>query len=56
MKLLRILICVVIFIILIVLANNSKAMLNYQIVGTSTGLVTANSLNVRQGPRQQFPE
>ena len=51
MKLLKVLTCIIIFLILISLVNNSKAMLNYQIVGASTGLVTASSLNVRQGPR-----
>ena len=54
MKLLRLSTCIILFIILICIVNNSMAMLNYQIVGTSTGLVTASSLNVRQGPRYKF--
>lgn len=54
MKLLKILICILLFTVLICIVNNSMAMLNYQVVGTSTGLVTASSLNVRQGPRYKF--
>lgn len=34
--------------------NKSTAILHYQTVGTSTGIVTATSLNVRQGPGTNF--
>ena len=40
----------IVFLVLISIVNCSKAMLNYQTVGTPTGLVTASSLNVRTGP------
>lgn len=41
----------IIFLFTILTFTKSNAMLNYQTVGTPTGLVTASSLNVRQGPR-----
>ena len=44
----------IIFLFIISVFTSSKAMLNYQVVGTSTGLVTASSLNVRQGPGTSF--
>ena len=34
--------------------STSTAMTHYQTVGSSTGLVTATTLNVRQGPRNKF--
>ena len=43
-----------IFLFIICTFTNSRAMLNYQTVGTSTGLVTASSLNVRNGPGTNF--
>ena len=46
--------CLLFFIYLILLSNTSNAMLNYQTVGTPTGIVTATSLNVRQGPGTNF--
>lgn len=39
-----------IFVVIICIATNSTAMLHYQTVGTPTGIVTATSLNIRQGP------
>ena len=35
-------------------SNSSNAMTHYQTVGTTTGIVTASSLNVRQGPGTNF--
>ena len=50
----KIWICTLIFCLLLVISSNSFAMLNYQLVGTPTGIVTATSLNVRQGPGTNF--
>ena len=50
----KIYIFILIFCILLIINSNSFAMLNYQTVGTSTGIVTATSLNVRQGPGTNF--
>lgn len=50
----KIFISCIIFLALISIVNCSKAMLNYQTVGTPTGLVTASSLNVRVGPGTNF--
>lgn len=50
----KITIALITFLLIISIVNDSKAMLNYQTVGTSTGLVTASSLNVRQGPGTSF--
>jgi len=54
MKKIKIFICSVVILILIGITNTSTAMLHYQTVRTSTGLVTASSLNVRQGPGTKF--
>lgn len=54
MKNKKILISLIIFITIILLANTSLAMSHYQTVGTTTGLVTASSLNVRQGPGTSY--
>jgi len=43
-----------IFLVLILMNNKSTAMLHYQTVGTPTGIVTATSLNVRQGPETTY--
>ena len=43
-----------IFLSLILINNKSTAMLHYQTVGTPTGIVTATSLNIRQGPGTTF--
>ena len=39
---------------IILVHNSSQAMSHYQIVGTSTGLVTASALNVREGPGTKY--
>ena len=54
MKLNKIIISIFAFIIVVCIANTSTAMTHYQTVGTTTGLVTASALNVRQGPRHKF--
>ena len=54
MKNKKILISLILFITIILLANTSMAMSHYQTVGTTTGLVTASSLNVRQGPGTNY--
>lgn len=54
MKRIKIIICSIIFLALIGVMNISTAMTHYQTVGTSTGLVTATALNVRQGPGTGF--
>ena len=54
MKRIKIIICTVIFLVLIGIMNKSTAMSHYQIVDTSTGIVTADALNVRQGPGTNF--
>lgn len=47
----KILLGILLFLGLILfLSNKSTAMLHYQTVGTPTGIVTATSLNIRQGP------
>lgn len=50
----KILISMLIFLILIGIMNISTAMLYYQTVRTPTGLVTATTLNVRQGPGTNY--
>lgn len=50
----KLLIAMIIFIGLIVGSNKSTAMSHYQTVGTPTGIVTATSLNIRQGPGTNF--
>lgn len=54
MKRIKIIICSIIFLIVIGIMDTSTAMLHYQTVGTSTGLVTATTLNVRKGPGTNF--
>ena len=54
MKLKKIILIIGIFFSLIFISNKSTAMTHYQIVGTTTGLVTASALNVRQGPGINF--
>lgn len=50
----KIFVIVLIFFTSFIICNKSTAMLHYQTVGTSTGIVTATSLNVRQGPGINF--
>ena len=54
MKKIKVFICSIIFLVSMGITNISTAMLHYQTVGTSTGLVTASKLNVRQGPSTNF--
>ena len=51
---LKVLTLVLLFFLIICIFTQCKAMFNYQIIGTSTGLVTASSLNVRKGPGTNF--
>lgn len=46
----KLLLIVLLFFSMIFISNKSTAMLHYQTVGTPTGIVTASTLNVRQGP------
>jgi uncharacterized YkwD family protein len=48
----KLLLTIILFLSLIFINNKSKstAMLHYQTVGTPTGIVTASTLNIRQGP------
>ena len=50
----KLLLVIILFLGLIIKSNKSIAMLHYQSVGTSTGIVTASTLNVRQGPGTSF--
>ena len=55
MKIKKITISLILFIMVILSTNNiSNAMTHYQTVGTTTGLVTASALNVRQGPGTNY--
>ena len=47
-------IILIIFIIVITKLSTAFAMQNYYKIDFTTGLVTASSLNVRSGPRNQF--
>ena len=50
----KIILFISILFIIIFTANKSVAMSHYQTVGTTTGLVTASALNVRQGPGTKY--
>ncbi len=50
----KIILAITLFLGLMLCSNTSTAMLHYQTVGTPTGIVTATSLNVRQGPGTNF--
>lgn len=54
MKFKKIIFLIIIFFTLIFISNKSIAMSHYQTVGTTTGLVTASALNVRQGPGTSY--
>lgn len=54
MKIKKFLIMIILFICIMAIYNSSNAMTHYQTVGTTTGIVTASSLNVRQGPGTNF--
>lgn len=53
MKLKKIMLFIIILLI-ICISNKSTAMSHYQTVETTTGLVTASALNVRQGPGTNY--
>jgi len=50
----KLIISLILFITIISISTVSKAMSHYQTVGTTTGLVTASALNVRQGPGTNY--
>jgi len=50
----KLIIALILFITIISISTVSKAMSHYQTVGTTTGLVTASALNVRQGPGTNY--
>lgn len=50
MKIKKIIVSLIFFIIMLCISGTSTAMTHYQTLGTTTGLVTATALNVRQGP------
>lgn len=50
----KLIISIILFFIITGIKNISTAMSHYQAVGTSTGLVTATTLNVRQGPGTNY--
>ena len=54
MKSKKIIIFLVIIFSILFVSNKSIGMSHYQIVGTTTGLVTASALNVRQGPGTNY--
>lgn len=50
----KMILIIILFVGMLMCSNKSTAMLHYQTVGTPTGIVTATSLNVRQGPGTNF--
>ena len=55
MKIKKLIISLILFIMVILSTNNiSNAMTHYQTVATTTGIVTASALNVRQGPGTNY--
>lgn len=54
MKIKKIVFLLILLLSLIMISNSSIAMSYYQNVGTSTGLITASALNVRQGPGTSY--
>ena len=54
MRMKKIVISLVLFILIVSSAVLSTAMTHYQTVGTTTGIVTASALNVRQGPGTNY--
>ena len=53
-NIIKLLLIAILFIFMASINNISTAMTHYQTVSTSTGLVTATTLNVRQGPGTKF--
>jgi len=47
---LKVLMCVLLFLTLTFITSKTIAMFHYQTIGTTTGIVTATRLNIRQGP------
>ena len=54
MKVKKIILCIIMFLGIIFISGKTTAMSHYQTVGTTTGLVTASALNVRQGPGTNY--
>jgi len=50
----KLLLAFLMFLSLTFISNKSTAMLHYQTVGSPTGIVTATSLNIRQGPATTY--
>ena len=50
----KFIISLILFIVIVSISGISTAMTHYQTVGTTTGLVTASALNVRQGPGTNY--
>ena len=53
-KKIKFLISILIFIMITLISNKTKAMLYYEKTGTTTGIVKADVLNVRKGPSTNF--
>lgn len=54
MKIKKLIISLILLIMILCTSNISTAMTHYQTVGTTTGIVTASALNVRQGPSTNY--
>ena len=54
MRMKKFIISLILFIVIVSISGISTAMTHYQTVGTTTGLVTASALNVRQGPGTNY--
>ncbi len=54
MRIKKIILFIIILFVIIFTSSESKAMSHYQTVETTTGLVTASALNVRQGPGTSY--
>ena len=50
----KLILCLIVFILITCIFTSGLAMQNYQTVSTPTGLVTATTLNVRQGPGTNY--
>lgn len=54
MRMKKFIISLILFIVIVSISGISTAMTHYQTVRTTTGLVTASALNVRQGPGTSY--
>ena len=54
MRIKKFIISIILFLFMAFISVTSTAMTHYQTVGTTTGLVTASALNVRQGPGTNY--